>query len=126
MKNHYGSIDNPNQFHDNGCCEPGIAELNTLEPIRQNTRLIVMDALYAVIEGGPSWNLEYMKPLNSILVATDPVAIDRVMLELIDGLRKEANMTAEAQRVRFLDFANELGLGESDLSKIDLIEINLG
>ena len=77
-------------------------------------------------KGGPSWNLEYMKPLNSILVATDPVAIDRVMLELIDGLRKEANMTAEAQRVRFLDFANELGLGESDLSKIDLIEINLG
>lgn len=124
MKNHYGSINNPKEFHDNACCNPGIAEIYSLAPVQQKTRLIIVDALYAVIEGGPGWSLHYMRPMNSILVATDPVAVDRVVLEMIDGIRKAEGMEPLANRVKFLEAASELKLGKADLAGIDLVDIN--
>jgi len=126
LKNHYGSLDNPNDFHDDNCCNPGIAELNTLEPIKNKTRLIIMDALFAVIDGGPRWSNEFIRPLNSIIIATDPVAIDRVMLEIIEGLRKDAQLPPATPKAKHIKLAADLGLGQNDLQKIDLTEITLG
>ncbi len=126
LKNHYGSLDNPNDFHANNCCNPGIAELNNLEPIKQKTRIIIMDALFAVINGGPGWSNENIRPYNSILIATDPVAMDRVLLEIIDGLRKAEQLPPVAPQSKHVKLAADLGLGEYDLEKIDLREINIG
>ncbi|MBN2412480.1 DUF362 domain-containing protein [candidate division KSB1 bacterium] len=126
LKNHYGSLDNPNDFHANNCCNPGIAELNNLEPIKQKTRLIIMDALFTVINGGPTWSNEFIRPYNSILIATDPVAMDRVLLEIIDGLRKTEQLPPIAPQSKHVKLAADLGLGEGDLEKIDIVEIGLG
>jgi len=125
LKNHYGSIRNPSDFHMNNCTNPGIAELNTVEVIRQKQRLIVMDALYTVYEGGPSWNLEFMKKTNAVWVSTDPVAVDTLLLETIEALRKEAGMDSVVEIARHLGIAAKLGLGEGDPSKIKRIDIRL-
>jgi len=126
LKNHYGSIDNPDDFHENGCTGPGIPELNAIEPVRSKERLIVMDALYSVIEGGPDWSLDFMKKTNAILFSTDPVATDAVLLDAIDKLRREIRMDSLVEKARFLKLSADLGLGERNLSKINLVEIKLG
>ena len=126
LKNHYGSISNPRDFHHNGCTDPGIPELNALPPVREKTRLILVDALWAVIDQGPGWNVEAMRPLRSILVSTDPVAVDRIILKTIDDLRRAEGLSPVEPRVRFLELAANLGLGEANLDKISLVDVKLG
>ncbi len=126
LKNHYGSIVNPRDFHGNGCTEPGIPELNALPPIREKTRLILVDALWTVIEGGPGWNREAMRPTRSVLVSTDPVAVDRVLLKIIDDARRAEGLPPREPFVRFLALAEKQGLGVADLGRIKIVKIELG
>jgi len=126
LKFHYGTINNPRDFHADNCCNPGIAEVNTLPPIREKTRVIIMDALYTVIEGGPTWNLPNLRRTNSILVATDPVALDCILLEMIEGFRKAENLEPITPVAKHIKLAADLGLGEYDRAKINLVEIKLG
>jgi hypothetical protein len=53
LKNHYGTIDNPGDFHSNSCTNPGIPEVNTIPMIRDKQKLIVCDAMLVAIEDGP-------------------------------------------------------------------------
>lgn len=126
LKMHYGTIQNPRDFHANNCCKPGIADINTIPVIKEKTRLILMDALYTVIDGGPSWNPPSMRQTKSILVATDPVALDRIMLESIEALRLAEKLEPLTPMSEHIKIAGELGLGEYDREKINLVEINLG
>lgn len=126
LKTHYGTINNPYKFHENHCCNPGIAELNALPDVQNKTRLIMMDALNVVIEGGPRWNRQWLRPQNALLFATDPVALDRVLLEMIETYRKEEGLGSVFTTARHVQLAGALGLGESRLDKIQVIEKTIG
>jgi uncharacterized protein (DUF362 family) len=125
LKNHYGSIQNPSDFHGNNCSQPGIPEINALPPVREKTRLVVVDALWVVIEQGPRWTLEYMRPLNAIWVSTDPVAVDRLVLDTIDRLRAAEKLDSVAPDAVHIELAGKLGLGEWRLDKIQLAKVVL-
>ena len=47
LKNMLGAVHNPNKFHDNGC-NPFIADVNMLTPIRRSSRLFVCDYAFRV------------------------------------------------------------------------------
>lgn len=124
-KNHYGSFDNPGAHHGNNC-DPYMADLNSIAAIRQKTRLIVVDAIRPIPEGGPGLRTDYMWNYNAILVATDPVAIDTVGWQIIEARRKEVELPPLAQDgrpVRFLQSAAKLGLGTNDPNKIRLVRV---
>ena len=91
LKNHYGSIHNPNKYHDNAC-DPYIADLNSLEQIRLKQRLIVVDALKVQFHGGPAYHPHWAANYGGILIGTDPVAIDAVGYKIIEDLRKTAGL----------------------------------
>ena len=82
------------------------------------------DALRVLYQGGPQDNMTYKKAHNAVLVSTDPVAMDRAILEIVNGYRKEKGLKpVEADRggrraPRFIESAAKLGLGEPDLAKI--------
>ncbi len=126
LKNHYGSIDNPSRMHANACCDPGIAEVNAIPVIREKQKLVVSDALLLVIERGPRWDRRFIRPYGGVIVGTDPVAVDAVALKILDDKRAEDGMDRIAARVPHLALAEKLGLGQSRLDDIDLVEINLG
>lgn len=126
MKNHYGSIDNPRQYHGNNGTNPGVAEVNAIPVIREKQRLVLFDALLGVYNGGPRWQRQYVWPYGGILVGTDPVAIDAVALSILDEKRQAEGMRSLAPRARFLDAAEALGLGTRDPDQIDLVEITIG
>ena len=126
LKNHYGSIDNPREFHDNGCTGPGAPEINAIPVIRKKERLIVCDALLGVYNGGPRWRRAYVWPYGGVIVGTDPVAVDSVLLGILDEKRGSEEMERLGHRVRHVRVAEKLGLGTADPDNIQLVRKELG
>jgi hypothetical protein len=128
MKNlAYGAVSNTGRLHAklwNDTC----AEVCAFAPIRDKVVLNICDALKGCFNGGPGANPQFFCTYNSILVATDPVALDRISYDIVaekriaEGLQK----TPAPQSLTFLAMATELQLGVSDKEKIDLDVIDMG
>jgi len=127
MKNHFGTISNPQECHGNGC-DPYIADVNTIPEIRSKQRLIVCDATSACFEGGPGADPRFIWQPNTLLLGTDPVALDTIGAGIIDEKRVQRGLpTLEAagRKPKQLASAAARGLGANDPSKIDLLKHSL-
>jgi len=126
MKNFFGAIHNPNKYHGkNG--NPYIADLYQMNLIRQKSRLIICDALDAQYEGGPPFKPQWTWPFNGLLIGVDGVALDRVGWHIIENKRKAAgfpDLTTVGRKPEYILTAGSLGIGQSDLDKIDRQIIN--
>jgi len=126
LKNHYGSIDNPREFHPNNSTNPGIPEINAIPVIRDKQKIIIADALLGVFDGGPRWNRDKLWVNNEIIIGTDPVAVDTIMMTKLDTKRELEGFESIEPNAIHLPLSEELGLGNHDYAAIDKIEINLG
>lgn len=126
MKNHYGSVENPRQFHG-GDCDPFIADINTAPIISGKMRLAVCDAVKVVFAGGPEWDAAYVTEFNGILVSTDPVALDAIGHRIIKKIRKESGkkQLPYNPEPKQLQTAQKNGIGIADLKKIDFIQVTV-
>ena len=125
LKNHYGSFDSPMRCHGNRC-NPFIADLNMIPVIREKTRLIVMDALRPLANGGPMLRRDALWDYCSLLVGRDPVAIDSMSWKIIDEQRKKTGLPSVAQSGRepiSIATAASKGLGVNDIDKMEIIRI---
>jgi uncharacterized protein (DUF362 family) len=128
MKNlAFGSISNTGRLHAklwNETC----AEVCAFAPLRDKLVLNICDGLRGCFNGGPAANPQFICNYNSILVSSDPVAMDRIGYDIIaekriaEGLQKTANPNV----LTFLSMSSDLGLGVSQRDKIDLKEFNIG
>jgi uncharacterized protein (DUF362 family) len=128
LKNMYGAIHNPNKYHPNGC-DPYVADLNMLPEIRTRMRLTICDATTAMYEGGPAFKPEHSWKCNSLLVSSDPVALDATGWRTIERKRAEKGLktlAAEQRAPRYIATAadREHRLGNCDPSRIELVEID--
>jgi uncharacterized protein (DUF362 family) len=127
MKNYYGAIHNPNKYHDNNC-DPFVAELNSLPVIADKNILIIMDATRAQYHGGPGYSATWANKPQSILLSSDPVAVDAVSEMLIEKYRAAAglgSLEASKRSPKWLKTAEMLGLGNSSLSNIDIVNLEV-
>jgi hypothetical protein len=125
LKNHYGSFDSPSRCHGNRC-DPFIADLNLIPAIREKTRLIVMDALRPMANGGPILRRDALWDYHSLLVSRDPVAVDAMSWKIIDERRKETGLPSVAESGRepiSIATAASKGLGVNDFDKMEIIKI---
>jgi hypothetical protein len=122
MKNHYGSIDNPDALHGSRC-DPAIAELSAHPNIRSKTRLIVGSALNV---SPHDWNHPARE--NALLLSFDPVALDTVGRDILVRQRQDAGMGTGflIDGAPQLQTAQSLGLGATDAALVDLREVVLG
>ena len=125
LKNHYGTIDNPWDFHENACTDPGIPEINALPVIRKKERLTIVNAIQTIYKEGNRWKPGVVWPYGGIILGTDPVAVDRVCLKIINEKRKSEGKPVIKQEAKHLQLSEELGIGISNLNNIDLVEIEL-
>lgn len=124
-----------------------IGTLAAVEPLRSKTVLNIMDGLCGVWHGGPfSTEKKYRFYPKLMMFGTDPVAMDRILLEIIEAKRNAegalslwdrsmANIDRRAHqdmhKSTFLrepghiQYAAELGLGEHDRGHIRLTEIEI-
>jgi len=128
LKNMYGAIHNPNKYHDNNC-SPFAAHVSALDPVRDKNRLTVIDAGRLQYNAGPGYNSRYVVNYGGLIFSTDPVAADRVALELIEKYRKDNGLPSlekVGRSVKYLAVAKEIGLGTDDWGEIELIEKVVG
>jgi len=121
MKNHMGSILNPQNYHGN---LDTIAELNCLPTIRKKTRLALCDAIVGILDKGPQFRGAHCTwQAKSLLAATDLVALDAVGAEMIRKARIAKGAGVTKPDPRHIAHAAEIGLGTADLRKIDTIRV---
>ncbi len=129
MKNHYGTFDQPEKFHEHSAMMRAIPELNALAPIKDRQRLIIGDALVSTLKEATSWPY-WRDPIqgDSIFMSFDPVACDAVGLEHWIKLKEahgEDTQAALALARPWLKSGADLGVGTDDLANIDAVEIKL-
>jgi uncharacterized protein (DUF362 family) len=117
MKNHYGSFQNPWDYHDGS--DQHIARLNAIPEVAGTTRLMVMDALIGVCRRDTDAAADCVP--SRILLSFDPVAIDQRGLEIRDEMRALADMEP-GPAAGYLQIGEEMGLGST---QYDLVTIEL-
>ena len=127
MKNlAYGSVTNTGRLHArlwNDTC----AEVCAFAPLRDKVVLNITDGLRGCFNGGPGANPQFICNYHSILVSSDPVALDRIAYDIIaekriaEGIQKTANPAA----LTFLSMAASLGLGVYDIENISVKKIDI-
>lgn len=128
LKNMYGAVHNPNKYHDNNC-DPYAAHVSDLKPIKQKNRLIVTDAVRVQYNAGPGYDSRYFGYFNGIIISDDPVAADRIGLEIVERFRTvngQASLDKAGRPVKYLKTAEQIGLGVADMSRIVLDVIAVG
>jgi hypothetical protein len=148
----YGSFSNVARTHDNtgkSHTYSFVPTLASVEPLRSKTVLQIMDGIRGVWHGGPfARTTKYVFYPKTIMFGTDPVAIDRLLLDIIDDERKargaisvrdrrlstlqsmntrrrdqDPNVNILIREPGHIDFAGKLGLGVADKAKIKVQEI---
>ncbi len=127
LKNHYGSVVYPAGLHSVDNSLPG---LNALPDIKDKTRLVIGDILEACLAHEaryPYWRSDYVG--DSILMSYDPLAHDRVGMDIFKQLKADQGQDSTSQEGMSQGwFANAgtTGLGANDPKNIKLEEIKLG
>lgn len=125
-----------------------IGTLANVEPLRSRTVLQIMDGLKAIWHGGPFQHQDRFGFYPArMMFGTDPVAIDRILTDVIEDkrkaegaisvfnrsmdnvkkgdFRKDPNTNNFIREPGHIEFAGGLGLGVFDKSKITFKDISL-
>jgi hypothetical protein len=149
----YGSFSNVARTHQRGKSHTYsvVGTLASIEPLRSRTVLQIMDGLRGVWHGGPfARTTRYVFYPRQIMFGTDPVAIDRLLLDIIDNKRREqgaisiwdrspSSLKIDDGRARDADpnvniiirepghveFASSLGLGVHDIATITVQDVTV-
>ena len=149
----YGSFSNVARTHSRGKSHTYsvVGTLAAMEPLRSRTVLQIMDGLRGVWHGGPfARTTRYVFYPREIMFGTDPVAIDRLLLDIIDNERRAhgaisiwdrspASLKIDDGRARDADpnvniiirepghveHASTLGLGVYDRAKIKVQDVTV-
>ena len=122
----YGSITNTGRLHKQLWAET-CAEVCAFPPLRDKVVLNIADGLKGCFNGGPGANPQFFADFKTVLIGTDPVAVDRIGYEIITKKRIDEKIQKEENpRGRiFMELARDLKLGVADLDKIQLHKIEL-
>lgn len=129
LKNHYGSNNNPGELHDwDSASAPmweNIAHLNNIPAIKRCTKLIIADATRPLYNHGPGDNPAYRWDYHALIFGTDPVAVDRICIDILDEKRKSVGMPPLEKGRKSVELAGQLGVGTYDLAKIEVVRVNM-
>ena len=121
-----------------------IGTLANVEPVRSRTVLNVMDGLRGVWHRGPFSQVPRFRFYpKEIICGTDPVAMDRLLIDIIENKRKaegapsiwdrtmrtgsrgDPNVNAFIREPGHVEYAGKLGLGVYDLAKIRVTSLEV-
>jgi uncharacterized protein (DUF362 family) len=120
----YGAISNTGRLHKQLWAET-CAEVPAFPPLRDKVVLNIVDGIKGCYQGGPAADPQFFATFNTLLVGTDPVAVDRVGYEIILKKRIEQKIQKEENpRGRtFLELAEKLGLGIADPARVERTDV---
>ena len=127
MKNlAYGCISNTGRLHKDLWGET-CAQVCAFPPVRDKVVLNIADGIRGCFNGGPGANPQFITEFKTLLLGSDPVAVDRIGYEVV--LRKriaEGIQTEDKPKAReFMNMAQDLGLGVADLDRIEVAVVDM-
>ncbi|ODS30829.1 MAG: hypothetical protein SCARUB_04060 [Candidatus Scalindua rubra] len=117
----HGVISHPDDFHSNSC-DPFIAAINSIPEIRNKIRLHICNGILGLFDGGPMPHKRHIWSNNGIMLSKDPVALDTIGMNIIEGKRKGRDMPSLFNRPnlpKHIETANRFGLGVNDANLIN-------
>jgi uncharacterized protein (DUF362 family) len=122
----FGCISNTGRLHKQLWAET-CAEVPAFAPIRDKVVLNIVDGIKGCYNGGPGADPKFFTEYKTVLVGTDPVAVDRIGYEIVLNKRLEEKVQKAESPVgrKFMELAKDLGLGVSDRDKIHLQKLKL-
>lgn len=127
MKNlAYGVISNTGRLHKDLWSET-TAEVCAFPPVRDKVVLNIVDGVKGCYNGGPGANPQFITEFKTVLIGTDPVAVDRIGYDIIYKKRIEEKIQKEESPKgrAFMELAQKLKLGVADIEKITLENVTL-
>ena len=149
----YGSFSNVARTHQRGKSHTYsvVGALAAMEPLRSRTVLQIMDGLRGVWHGGPfARTTRYVFYPRQIMFGTDPVAIDRLLLDIIEKERRargaisiwdrspgslrmddtrardaDPNVNIIIREPGHVEYASTLGLGVYDRARIVIKDVDV-
>jgi hypothetical protein len=146
----YGSFSNVARTHQRGKSHTYsvVGTLAAMEPLRSRTVLQIMDGLRGVWHGGPfARTTRYVFYPRQIMFSTDPVAIDRLLLDIIENERRahgarsiwdrspeslrmddarardaDPNVNIIIREPGHVEYASTLGLGVHDKARMTVVQ----
>ena len=103
----------------------GIAEIYADPAIRKKVVLNLMDGLIAAYAGGPEAHPNYATHYSTLFGSKDPVAIDALVLRRLESLRAEARLPPISKLAAHVEIAGRMGLGNADLARIEVRNLEL-
>lgn len=123
-----GSVDNTMRFEgDPAKLAQAVPEIIALPGVGERVVLNITDALICQYQGEQSLRLHDSVALNQLRFSTDPVALDVLSVQEINGQRVRAAETLASRTNRFDLYRNAalLELGSADATKIELREVKI-
>ena len=122
----FGSITNTSRLHSKLWHETG-AYVCAFPPLRDKVVLNIADGLIGCFDGGPSAKPQFICNFNMIMVGSDPVAVDRVGHDVIIAKRVSEGIQKidRPEASRFIDLAEELGLGKGKRENIEILDVEM-
>ncbi len=115
----FGIFQHTGSAHDNGC-NPYIPAMCSSPVIRQKTILTVLEGLKGQYEGGPSGKPQFQWAQGSILMSTDPVAVDFLGAGLINQARQQNGRgPISNDHIKHIFTAAQMGLGRASEAEIE-------
>ncbi len=120
----YGAICNTGRLHRPLFFDV-CTEVLAFPPVRDKMVLNIADGLRAQYDGGPMPNAKATWIYNTLFMATDPFALDRVCHDLMVEKRKEMgiDVNEHPRYSDYLHYGEKLGLGIANREKIELLKV---
>lgn len=112
MKNWMGIVKDRRWWHRNDLHQC-IADFSTV----MKADWTIVDATRCMLDHGPQGPAKELKHPNMLLVSRDQVAVDACVMEVFDH---------EPADIKYLKYADEMGIGVIDKSKMNIHEVQVG
>ena len=121
FKNHMGTV-NPGGSLGIHCNKNAVLDIMASSVMTTKQRLVILDALYAVYNGGPGGNPQATP--QKILLSQDPVAIDAQGRIMINNLRSANGLSAKNATYIDQAAASPYNLGIADPAQMQVISMH--
>jgi uncharacterized protein (DUF362 family) len=100
-----------------------LAEIYANPLIAKKVVFNLMDGLIAQHAGGPQPQPSYAVHHGTLYASRDPVALDAIALKRLEEWRKRGSLRPVGSVAAYINFASQLGLGNSDTNRIEVRNI---
>ncbi len=100
-----------------------LAEIYANPLVAKKVVFNLMDGLLAQYAGGPQPQPNYSVHYATLFASKDPVALDAIALKRLEEWRKRVSLRPVGPMASYIDFAGQLGLGNSAPNRIEVRNI---